>query len=409
MVGRNQERSLTIISGILFAASAWWTLKKQKEGKERRLKNGRAPTFGNIKATTSDNISRRISRRCQQRALSPAIPYLESFLLGLQYPYDPDHPDGYIPLCVAENKLATDLLAKKLMQPQTASTTFSNESVYAYNSFLGLPVARQAAAYFFAKRFLYPNLPGITIEKALAAISPDSIGIGSGAAGILNSLFFLLGDPGDAALIPRPYYSAFDSDLSLVAEITPFGFTLANPTHGPTESELDIAFMEARSQGLNPKFVLLTNPQNPLATIYRPEVIRNTINWARKRKLHTIVDEIYALSAPQDFQSVLRILDGKLGDDVHMVWSLSKDFGASGLRVGFVLSGNKDYMNGLSNLNIFGGVSNPMQVIVAELMTDDSFVDYYLEESRARIRHSYQICVQKLEEIRSGYLYLCRL
>ena len=31
---------------------------------------------------------------------------------------------------------------------------------------------------------------------------------------ILNSLFFLLGDDGDAALIPRPYYSAFDSDMS---------------------------------------------------------------------------------------------------------------------------------------------------------------------------------------------------
>ena len=57
--------------------------------------------------------------------------------------------------------------------------------------------------------------------------------------------------------------------------------------------------------------------------------------------MHTIVDEIYALSATEDFQSVLRVLDGKLGDDVHLVWSLSKDFGASGLRVGFVLSGNQ--------------------------------------------------------------------
>jgi len=69
------------------------------------------------------------------------------------------------------------------------------------------------------------------------------------------------------------------------------------------------------------------------------------------------------------------------------------------LRVGFAVSGNQDYMNGLSNLNIFGGVSNPMQVIAAELMTDDRFVDSYLEESSARLRHNYQICVQKLEEM----------
>lgn len=335
MSERNQERSLTIISGGLFAATAWWTIKKQKEDRERRLRNGRS--FRNTKVASTSNIS----RRCQQRALSPAIPYMESFLLGLNYPYDATRPDGYIPLCVAENKLATDILAKKLMQPKTASTTFSNDSVYAYNDFMGLPLARQAAAYFFAKRFLYPHMPSISIDQALAAISPNSIGIASGAAGILNSLFFLLGDEGDATLIPRPYYSAFDNDMTLVAEITPFGFSLARPTQGPTESELDIAYMEARSQGLNPRFLLLTNPNNPLGTVYRPGVILDAINWARKRKLHTIVDEIYALSASEGFHSVLRVLDGKLGDDVHLVWSLSKDFGASGLRVGFVVSQNQ--------------------------------------------------------------------
>lgn len=58
-----------------------------------------------------------------------------------------------------------------------------------------------------------------------------------------------------------------------------------------------------------------------------------------------------------------------------------------------------DYLHGLSNLNIFGGVSNPMQVIAAELMTDDKFIDFYLEESIARLRNNYQICVQKLEEM----------
>lgn len=116
--------------------------------------------------------------------------------------------------------------------------------------------------------------------------------------------------------------------------------------------------------------------------------------------MHTLVDEIYALSADrQRFQSVVRILENKLHDDVHLIWSLSKDFGASGLRVGFVYSQNEVFLKGLSNLNIFGAVSNPMQVIVSELLTDDSFVDFYLDESRARLHQSYQICVQKLEEM----------
>jgi 1-aminocyclopropane-1-carboxylate synthase len=115
------------------------------------------------------------------------------------------------------------------------------------------------------------------------------------------------------------------------------------------------------------------------------------------------MDEIYALSTHnrngQGFQSVVRILENKLNDDVHMVWSLSKDFGASGLRVGFVYSQNELYLRGLANFNIFSGVSNPIQMIVSELLTDDQFVDFYLDESRVRLRQSYQICVQKLEEM----------
>jgi len=40
-----------------------------------------------------------------------------------------------------------------------------------------------------------------------------------------------------------------------------------------------------------------------------------------------------------------------------------------------------------------------MQMIVAELLVDDMFVDSFLEESRHRLVSSYNICVQKLDEM----------
>jgi 1-aminocyclopropane-1-carboxylate synthase len=57
------------------------------------------------------------------------------------------------------------------------------------------------------------------------------------------------------------------------------------------------------------------------------------------------------------------------------------------------------FINGLANLNIFSGVSHPIQMVVSELLTDDDFVDLYLDESRGRLRQSYLICVEKLEEM----------
>jgi 1-aminocyclopropane-1-carboxylate synthase len=99
------------------------------------------------------------------------------------------------------------------------------------------------------------------------------------------------------------------------------------------------------------------------------------------------------------FQSVIRVLDNKLGDDVHMVWAVSKDFGSSGWRIGVLYSQNELLMQCLGNLSIFSCVSQPAQMMAAELLTDDAFVDSFLDESRDRLRASYQLCVSKLEEM----------
>lgn len=387
--------------------------------RERKAKSGQAMSLptgddhhhntddnDNINGSSNTNYKDNVSRRCLQ-SLAPSTDYLTSFLSGLQYPCDPiSRPDGFIPLCMAENKLCVDLLSERLVQPSTATAAFSDPVVYGYNSFLGLPLARQAVAYFLAKRFLLTDQGEnyiTTLTQALQCISPEHIGIGAGAAGVLNSLFYLLGEQGDCCLIPAPYYAAFENDMAVVAGIVPYAVHMANPMAGPSDSELDMAYVEAKSQGLNPRFVLITNPNNPLGVVYGRSALMAAVSWARKRRVHTIMDEIYALSTHQKyghgFESILKVLDNQLGNDVHFVWSVSKDFGASGFRFGVVYSQNETLLKGLANLNIFSGVSHPMQMTMSELLTDDDFVDLYLDESRARLRQSYLICIEKMEEM----------
>jgi 1-aminocyclopropane-1-carboxylate synthase len=87
-----------------------------------------------------------------------------------------------------------------------------------------------------------------------------------------------------------------------------------------------------------------------------------------------------------------------------MVWALSKDFCASGLRAGVVYSQNELFMEALATLNLFSCVSGPIQYLMAELLTDDMFVSRFLDESRARIVESYRICTTKLEEMVVPYV-----
>lgn len=87
-----------------------------------------------------------------------------------------------------------------------------------------------------------------------------------------------------------------------------------------------------------------------------------------------------------------------------MVWALSKDFAGSGLRAGVVYSQNETFMEALATLNIFSCVSGPLQYLVAEILTDNAFVNRFLDESRVRIVKSYKICIAKLQEMVIPYI-----
>jgi len=193
---------------------------------------------------------------------------------------------------------------------------------------------------------------------------------------------------------------AFENDMKIVAGCVPFPVYMDDPTKGPSYHELEFAFASASKRGQSVRVLLLNNPNNPLGVIYSGKVMIECIRWARSRGLHTICDELYALSVHKkqhSFKSVLEILNYNLGDDVHMIWALSKDFGASGFRTAFLCTQNNGLMKALENLNLFSCVSHPIQLITSDILSDDNFVERFLESSRMLIVNSKSICERKLD------------
>lgn len=74
---------------------------------------------------------------------------------------------------------------------------------------------------------------------------------------------------------------------------------------------------------------------------------------------------------------------------VHIIFGLSKDWCASGLRVGCLWTLNARLQAALQNVNAFYGVSGIAQHMIAEMLEDLSFVDKYLKENKRRLGSAY--------------------
>ena len=262
-----------------------------------------------------------LSKR-SERYLAPSMSYIPTFIsfMNNQYNFE-TNPNGNLALCVAENCLVSDLLLEKYKSFNDYSPAVLN-----YTSCTGMPKAKfQIAKFLSEKLFCVDN------------IDENNIVISSGCCALLHLLSLLLFDMNEGVLVPTPYYPAFDHDFWDLGDVLckEVNIDRSKRKH-PFESEEEYlfdeeswnhAYEESFRSGCKIKAILITNPSNPLGVIYKEEQLLKLIEWARDKKLHIIVDEIYGLSVFDDkyaFTSVVKLLHNNLADDIHILWSFSK-------------------------------------------------------------------------------------
>lgn len=93
------------------------------------------------------------------------------------------------------------------------------------------------------------------------------------------------------------------------------------------------------------KALVFTNPHNPLGQCYPRAVLEDCLLFCEQRNLHFISDEVYAMSTIEPnmsskelspFVSILSCDPVSVGCSprrIHAIWSISKDFGSSGIRL----------------------------------------------------------------------------
>jgi aspartate/methionine/tyrosine aminotransferase len=150
--------------------------------------------------------------------------------------------------------------------------------------------------------------------------------------------------------------------------------------------------------------LLFTTPNNPLGRVYGREELLEILEWGERRNVHVVFDEIYALSVFGDRPFVSAAsLRASLGERVHVVWAFSKDFGASGLRCGVLVSENEDVLEAVDQLAYWAACSGHTQHLLGQLVADTPVVDAYVERMRAALRDACDRATRGLDALGVAY------
>ena len=341
--------------------------------------------------------------------------------------YNPvDSPNGALQLGVAESQMLEDLLVPALNMP----IDIQSDCIY-YQSTHGRLSCRESMVSYISSLVNLPKSASLDVEGLV---------LGAGCNAVLENLCLCLAEPGEAVMIPTPYYAAFEFDLVARANLHVQPVTTqdyhnskaasnqsVDPTiYYPTATALTAAFDKALQAGHPPRILLLSHPHNPLGICYPKHVVQECIDWCKSNKVHLVSDEIYAGSVyggeNSGFHSALQLAaDEKirggeglgLGPYIHWVYAMSKDFALSGLRVGVAYSENQEIRLPFQKLNDLCQISSQTQVWVETLMkksggSNDNgsglWVENFREENHRRLRARCEALTKCLEECGIPYL-----
>ncbi|KAJ7007066.1 1-aminocyclopropane-1-carboxylate synthase 3 [Populus alba] len=328
-----------------------------------------------------------------------------SYFLGWQeYEKNPYHdvhnPSGIIQMGLAENQLSFDLIESWIARnPDAVGLKKSGASIFKelalFQDYHGLPAFKNALVKFMAE-----------IRGNKVKFDPNKLVLTAGSTSANETLMFCLAGRGDAFLVPTPYYPGFDRDLRwrTEVEIVPIHCSSSNDFQ-ITMPALEKSYQEAQRLDLKVKGVLITNPSNPLGTTMTRDELNHLISFSMAKNIHIVSDEIYSgtvFDCPKFISITEALMDRHLENTdiwsrIHVVYSLSKDLGLPGFRVGMIYSNNETLVSAATKMSSFGLISSQTQYLLSGMLSESKFTNNYMEKNRKRLRKRKEMLVSGLQ------------
>jgi aspartate aminotransferase len=241
------------------------------------------------------------------------------------------------------------------LAPLAAAARAAGKTIYALN--IGQPDIETPRAILdrlrgYDARFI-PYGPSQGLPEFIDALCfyYESVGLTVAASEIFvttagsEALLFTLGaicDPGDEVVVFEPFYTNYNGFAAMVGVVPlPVTTRAEDGYHLPGREAIEAAI------GSKTRAILICSPNNPTGTVYTDAEMTVLAAICRERGLYLIADEVYREFVYGGAKHHSAWTLPGLGDQVIIVDSVSKRYSLCGVRIGNILSRNRELMDAI--------------------------------------------------------------
>ncbi|MBS4058573.1 MAG: pyridoxal phosphate-dependent aminotransferase [Bacteroidales bacterium] len=211
--------------------------------------------------------------------------------------------------------------------PEVALDAVRNFSgkVVEYSHSAGIPSYRIKLAEYYKKHGIF--------------ITADDIIIGAGASEAILFAFQTIMDPDDEVIVPEPFYANYNGfAINAGVKVKPIFSSIETGFALPPIADFE------KSITSKTKAILVCNPNNPTGYLYSKDELETLRQLVLKYDLYLIADEVYReFCYDGNTHYSCMHLEG-IEENVILIDSVSKRYSACGVRVGCMISKNKEVM-----------------------------------------------------------------
>lgn len=171
-------------------------------------------------------------------------------------------------------------------------------------------------------------------------ISHEDLLITTGGSEAINFTFFSCLNPGEEVIIPEPFYTNYYGfAVSAGVSIKSVTSTIENNFALPPINEFE--------KQITPKTraIMITNPNNPTGYLYSKEEMKQLRDLVKKHDLYLFSDEVYREFCYDGKPHISAMQLKGIEENVVLIDSISKRYNACGVRIGFLITKNREILN----------------------------------------------------------------